>query len=103
PDAPAPLYALGILQKRQGRFREALDFLDRARKAGAGDMATLFNYGAVLMSQGSSEEAIKAFQQVLERGADFGPGWYLAAEYRLSRLLQRTGHGDQASAMLKRW
>ncbi len=101
--SPAPLYALGILYKRQGRFREALDFLERAQKAGASDMATLFNTGAVLMSLGRSEDAMQWFQKVLDRGVDFGPGWYLAAEYRLSRLLQRMGRGDEAVAALRRW
>lgn len=101
--SPAPLYALGILHKRQGRFREALDYLERAQKAGAADIATLFNIGAVLMSLGRSEEALAYFQRVLDRGFDFGPGWYVAAEYRISRLLQRLGRAEEAAAVLRRW
>ena len=103
PASPAPLYAMGILYKRQGRFREALDYLERAQKAGASDMATVFNTGAVLMSMGRSEEALGYFQRVLDRGLDFGPGWYLAAEYRQSRLLQRLGRAEEATKVLRRW
>ncbi len=103
PASPAPLYALGILHKRQGRFREALDYLQRAQKAGAGDIATVFNTGAVLMSLGRSEEALAHFQKVLDRGIDFGPGWYLAAQYRTSRLLQRMGRAEDAQRLLQRW
>ncbi len=103
PAAPAPLYALGILHKRQGRFREALDYLERAQKAGASDLATLFNTGVALMSLGRSEEALRYFQRVLDRGVDFGPGFFLAAEYRTSRLLQRLGRAEEATQVLRRW
>ena len=103
PGSPAPLYGLAILYKHQGRFQKALEYFERAEKAGASDIATLFNTGVVLMSQGRLENALGYFQRVLDRGIDFGPGWYLSAEYRTSRLLRRLGRAEEAKGVLDRW
>ena len=103
PASAAPLYGLAILYKHQGRFQKALEYFQRAEKAGASDIATLFNSGVVLMSQGRLEEALGYFQRVLDRGVDFGPGWYLASEYRMSRLLRRLGRDEQARRVLRSW
>ena len=103
PNAPGPLYGLGVLYKHQGRFGESFDFFERAIKAGANDMATFFNAGAVLMSAGRSKEALDHFQKVLEKGFDTGPGWYLASQYRISRLLLKLGRGEEAAQALRDW
>ena len=103
PGSPASLYALAILYKHQGRFQKAVEYFERAQKAGASDVPTLFNTGAVLMSLGRLEEALGYFQRVQDRGIDFGPGWYLAAEYRMSRLLRRLGRTEEAKRVLRLW
>ena len=90
--------------KHQGTFPERRwEYFERAEKAGASDIATLFNTGVVLMSQGRLENALGYFQRVLDRGIDFGPGWYLSAEYRTSRLLRRLGRAEEAKRVLSRW
>ena len=103
PGSPAPLYALAILYKHQGRFQKALEYFEHTQKAGASDIATLFNTGVVLTSQGRLEEALGYFQRVLDRGIDFGPGWYLSAEYRMARLLRRLGRAEEVKLVLRRW
>ena len=96
--APAHLH-LGRVQALRNETADALRWLQQARASGDGDtayLAALF-IGALYERQQRVEEAEKAYRDAIGR-QPLSQAPYVA----LSGILQRTGRGDEARAVLRR-
>jgi len=67
PDSPALLHALGLVLVREGRTREAIDWLGAAARLGAANPRYGYVYAVALHDAGKMDEALDALENVLGR------------------------------------
>jgi tetratricopeptide (TPR) repeat protein len=74
PNDPEVLFSLGLAEKRQGRYPEAVQFYQRAIQQNSGFSEAVSNLGNVYLAQKQTTLAIASYQQAI--GIDPGRGVY---------------------------
>lgn len=70
PEQPDALHLLGILLHQRGQRDDAIEFLERAVRAAAGEATYLANLAEAYRANGRLEEAISAFGRALDLSPD---------------------------------
>ncbi|MBK7645523.1 MAG: VCBS repeat-containing protein [Planctomycetes bacterium] len=102
-NAPTANYLLGQLARDAGDFDKALPFLEKVHAAAPTDLPTLVGLAEVQRELGDSAAAQKNLETVVAVGIENGTSWYVAAVYRLSRLLIEEGHDQDAQKYTQIW
>ncbi len=113
PDQPGVFGALGLALLRQAQaarkegtedsetiramFAEAAEAFGRELETASDDLPLLINRGVALRDAGRREDAIKAFEKVIEQDPS-----YLNAYFQIYALLDEMGQREQALAVLSR-
>jgi tetratricopeptide (TPR) repeat protein len=63
-------FALGVVSYHMGRSADAVEYMRHSLRLHGEDVATLFNLGSALLELGRKEEALAAFDRVLEKKPD---------------------------------
>src|SRR5690348_5199717 len=82
-------YNLGILYKRESRYPEAEAALKRVIANDADEPSAWLNLGVVYFSQAKLQDAMAAYQHLLDMGFGRGQNFYVAGLFRMSTALFR--------------
>ncbi|MDX6405543.1 MAG: hypothetical protein QOH70_2998 [Blastocatellia bacterium] len=98
PDAPQPLYILGLIARAQNRFDEAIAEFQKVLQIDPDDVGANINLGQILAQQKKSAEAIAAFRKAID-----AEPYNETALYNLGLLLTRTGHKEEGQRVLQKF
>jgi tetratricopeptide (TPR) repeat protein len=87
PEKPSALHLMGVLRVRQGRMREAAEYLSKSVALQPGEAQAQFNYAKVLAALGRTDEAKRALEAALACEPD-----HAEAAQALARLLHEQRH-----------
>jgi lipoprotein NlpI len=98
PDAPQPLYIMGLVARAQNRPVEAVNAFERVLKVDPRDVGANINLGQLLAQQRKYAEAAAAF-----RTAIAAEPYNMTAVYNLAIALQRTGEREESTRLIQRF
>ena len=90
-ELPAIHYCLGVLAGRQGDegVAPAVDHFSRAAELAPRDAPTLLSLASALQNAERLDEAIEAYQRVLDLGFEYAGSYYFVTLYKLGMALRR--------------
>lgn len=98
PDAPQPLYIMGLIARAQNRPVDAIGAFERVLRIDPRDVGANINLGQLLAQQRKYPEAAAAF-----RTAIAAEPYNMTAIYNLAIALQRTGEREESARLLQRF
>src|SRR5438876_1688371 len=97
-NAPQPRYILGLIDRSQNRFDEAIGEFQKVLKIDPDDVGANINVGQMFAQQKKYAEAIAAFRRSVE-----SEPYNETALYNLGILLTRTGHKEEGQHLLQKF
>ncbi|HEV2912508.1 MAG TPA: FG-GAP-like repeat-containing protein [Pyrinomonadaceae bacterium] len=98
PDAPQPLYIMGLVARSQNRADDAINAFQRVLRIDPRDVGANVNLGQLLAQQRKYAEAVAAF-----RTAMAVEPYNLTAIYNLATALTRTGEREEGARMVQKF
>ncbi|HYY57813.1 MAG TPA: FG-GAP-like repeat-containing protein, partial [Pyrinomonadaceae bacterium] len=98
PNAPQPLYIIGLVARAQNRADDAINAFQRVLRIDPRDVGANVNLGQLLAQQRKYAEAVTAF-----RTAMAAEPYNLTAIYNLATALTRTGEREEGARMVQRF
>lgn len=98
PNAPQPLYIMGLVARSQNRADDAVSAFQRVLKIDPRDVGANVQLGQLLAQQRKYAEAVAAF-----RTAIAAEPYNMTAIYNLATALQRTGEREEGARMIQRF
>lgn len=75
PDHPGAMHGLGLLAYRVGRFDQALELLDQARRLDPNNPLYCFNHGVVAQRAGRPDDAVDAYRRAVALNPRYADAW----------------------------
>jgi tetratricopeptide (TPR) repeat protein len=98
PNAPQPIYIMGLIARAQNRPLDGINAFERVLKIDPRDVGANINLGQLLAQQRKYPEAATAF-----RTAIAAEPYNMTAIYNLAIALQRTGEREESARLLQRF
>ena len=98
PNAPQPVYILGLIAKTQNRAPDAIAAFERVLKIDPRDVGANVNLGQLYAQQRNYAEAIKAFRTAIEVDP-----YNMTALYNLGLALTRNNQREEGQQTIKRF
>jgi len=104
-DAKSPViaYLRGEIAREADDFKKAEPLFRAAHQAAPDDLPTMLALGDVERQLDDVKSAEELYRAVIHVGIENGGNWYVAAVYRLFRLLTETGREDEAQKLDEVW
>jgi hypothetical protein len=103
PNSAAVNYLLAQLARNAGHFDQALPLFEKAQAAAPNDLPTRLWLAEAQRELGNTQAAQKNFESIVAVGIENGTNWYVAAVYRLSRLLIEERRDQEAQKYTLIW
>ncbi|HEX8773941.1 MAG TPA: FG-GAP-like repeat-containing protein [Pyrinomonadaceae bacterium] len=98
PNAPQPLYIMGLVARNQNRADDAISAFQRVLKVDPRDVGANVQLGQLLAQQRKYAEAVAAFRTAIS-----AEPYNMTAIYNLATALQRTGEREEGARMIARF
>lgn len=98
PNAPQPLYILGLVARNQNRADDAISAFQRVLRIDPRDVGANVQLGQLLSQQRKYAEAVAAFRTAIS-----AEPYNMTAIYNLATALQRTGEREEGARMIERF
>jgi len=98
---PEPFYAKGIVMRKEGQFREAIDLFELAGKSPSYRLKAQGQIGLCHSSMGDHGAAIQAFRAALN-DESASPKEAIDVQYFLARTLESVGQIQEAATIYRR-